>query len=43
MINTKKKKKMNRQYKPKKMFVKGYDYNMWPKHEEASTDEEKLR
>ena len=35
-----KRKKMNRKYKPKKLFIKGYDYSMWSKHEEESTDKE---
>ena len=25
---------MNCKYKPKKLFVKGYDYSMWSKHED---------
>ena len=37
----KKKKKVNRKYKPKKLFINGSDYSVWSKNEEDSTDEEK--
>ena len=36
-----KRKNLNRKYKPKKLFIIGYDYSMWTKHEEESTDKEK--
>ena len=34
--------KKNHKYKPKKLFLKGYDYTVWPKNEEESTDKEEL-
>ena len=35
-----KRKKMNCKYKPKKFFIKGYDYSMWSKHEDISSVKE---
>ena len=29
---------MNCKYKPKKLFLEGYDYRVWPKNEEELTD-----
>ena len=38
-----KRKKMNRKYKPKKLFIKGYNYSMWSKHKDISSfNEESL-
>ena len=36
-----KKKKLESKYKPKKLFIIGYDYSVSTKHEEESTDKEK--
>ena len=33
-------KKMDRKYKPKKLFIKEYDQSVWPKNKEESTDKE---
>ena len=33
-------KKTNRKYKPEKLFIERYDYSMWSKNEEESTDKE---
>ena len=35
-----KEKKMNHKYEPEKLFIKGYDYSVWSKNEEESTDKE---
>ena len=35
-----KRKKMNPKYKSKKLFIKGYDYSIWSKHDKESTDKE---
>ena len=35
-----KRKKMNHKYKPKKLFIKGYNYSMWSKHEKESSDKQ---
>ena len=35
-------KKKNHKYKPKKLFIKGYDYSVWRKNEEESTDKKEL-
>ena len=46
MMNTTitcKKKKMDSKYTPKKLFIKGYDYRVWTKNKEKSTDEEESR
>ena len=32
---------LSHEYKPKKLFIKEYDYNMWLKDEEESNDKEK--
>ena len=34
--------KTNHKYKPKKLLIKGYDYSVWPKNEEESTDKEEV-
>ena len=33
-------KKKNHKYKSKKLFIKGYDYSIWSKHDKESTDKE---
>ena len=35
-----KRKKMNCKCKPKKFFIKGYDYSMWSEHEDISSVKE---
>ena len=41
-LSDRKRKKVNSKYKPKKLFIKGYNYNDWYENVEPSDKEESV-